>query len=90
MAMEIKEIRKNNMLMLVQKSGLSARDFAKTYGIDEAYISQIRRDVRAMGSAFARKIEEKYGLEKGWFDIPRTQQNATVTSLTLEVADNSG
>lgn len=42
--------------------------FAKLYGIDPTYISQLLKDHRPLGEKAARTMEEKLGKPRGWFD----------------------
>ncbi|MBB3006018.1 LexA family transcriptional regulator [Cupriavidus alkaliphilus] len=67
--MEIKDIRRNNLLTLLS-SHASIRAFADRTGVPAAYVSQIKNeaDGRGMGSKTARKIEEALGLPVGYMD----------------------
>jgi transcriptional regulator with XRE-family HTH domain len=68
--MEIAEIRLNNLIALMKSRGQTQADFAREMHAAPAYISQIinRHGGRRMGSAFARRVEIAYGLERGWMD----------------------
>lgn len=71
--MEIKDIRRNNLLALL--SGFaSIRAFADRTGVPAAYISQIKNEAggRGMGSKTARTIEEALGLATGYMDQAHT------------------
>ena len=75
--MEIKDIRRNNLLALL--SGFaSIRAFADRTGVPAAYISQIKNEAggRGMGSKTARTIEEALGLATGYMDQAHTDSGA--------------
>jgi hypothetical protein len=71
--MDIAEIRLSNLRGLVSRYK-SQREFADVVETSPAYISQTlnktlaRGKPRSIGSDFARKIEEKLGLDHGWMD----------------------
>ena len=77
--MDINEIRRQNMLLLIDRFKTQAR-FAEKIEKPASYISQIKKgkDNKGkeinMGSDFARDIEEKLGLEFGWLDNHHTVQ----------------
>lgn len=79
--MEIKDIRRNNLLTLL--SGFaSIRAFADRTGVPAAYISQIKNEAggRGMGSKTARNIEEALGLPTGFMD--QAHPDASVAAVT--------
>lgn len=72
--MEIKDIRRNRLLELIQEFG-TAKALADTVGVDETYLVNIKNRVktragtgRGMGDRIARRIEEKLGKPLGWMD----------------------
>lgn len=67
--MEIKDIRRNNLLALLTRFE-SIRQFADGTGVPAAYVSQIKNeaDGRGMGSKTARKIEASLNLPVGYMD----------------------
>lgn len=69
----IEAIRLANLSRLAEeftRGGLTTdRAVAQALGISAAYLSQMRKGVRAaIGSAAARKIERKAGKPEGWMD----------------------
>lgn len=75
--MDINEIRRQNMLLLIDGFKSQAQ-FAEKIDRPASYISQIKKgkDKQGkeinMGSDFARHIETELGLEFGWLDNPHT------------------
>lgn len=67
-AMNVREIRRQNLRLLIEDSGLKQAGFAKRYDLDAVVISQILNEHRNMGHEFARKVEENVGLEPGAMD----------------------
>ena len=71
--MDISEIRRQNLLLLIDKFKTQA-EFADKIDKPASYISQLKKgkDKKGketnMGSDFARDIENKLGLERGWLD----------------------
>lgn len=71
--MDISEIRRQNLLLLIDKFKTQA-EFADKIDKPASYISQLKKgkDKKGkeinMGSEFARDIEKKLGLEYGWLD----------------------
>lgn len=70
--MVINEIRRKNLEWLIYKGGPRAKGQLNEFGAraGEKYIllSQITNQLRNMGDVVARRMEEKLGLERGWFD----------------------
>jgi hypothetical protein len=83
MASTIKEIREQNLKILIIESGLSQGAFALKVETAPAYISQIFSTTtkRSMGDLVARKIEQKMNIPKGWMDTPH-QTNDTKDILS--------
>jgi len=67
--MDIKQIRRTNLLLLMERERSKAA-FARKVGTDPAYISQILSEkTRAeIGDTLARNIEKAYELTHGWMD----------------------
>jgi len=65
---DIKQIRRDNMLALIGKGTKAA--FARKVGTDPAYISQIlsTKTKADIGNELARAIEGAYELPYGWMD----------------------
>jgi hypothetical protein len=70
MNLTIREIRLNNLLLLLKESGLSQSAFAVKAETSAAYISQIIsiKTKRNMGDFVARNIELAFKKPKGWMD----------------------
>jgi plasmid maintenance system antidote protein VapI len=69
-----KATRLQNLLKLLDKSGMPQKDFAAAVGASEKYLSQLvsdgRRGVgRKIGDPTAKKIETRFGLPEGWMDV---------------------
>lgn len=67
--MDIKQIRRSNMLALIGGEKTKAA-FARKVGTEPAYISQIlsTKTKADIGDVVARAIEKAYGLDYGWMD----------------------
>ncbi len=85
--MDISSIRRKNLLVLIERYKTQA-GFAEAVDTAHAYISQLKKGVSAtgkviaMGTEFARKIEEKIGLQYGWMYSSHDQPEAA--SLQVE------
>jgi hypothetical protein len=78
----VEEIRRANLLLLIQESGSAAR-LAALSGLAAPYISQVSRavpnskgkGVRVMGPDVARRLETKMGKPRGWMDTDHSALN---------------
>ena len=73
--MKNKDIRRANLIMLIeegQAAGKNQREWADSLGLDPAYVSQIKNEVRDMGDEFAAKLEKSLGKRTGWMDELQT------------------
>lgn len=72
--MDIGQIRRQNMLALIDKYKTQAK-FAADINKPASYISQLKKGTKpngepiSMGNDFARDIEESLGLKHGWMDV---------------------
>ena len=69
----IEDLRKRriaNLQTLVDAHDSQAA-FARLYGCNESFISQILSGARNIGEVLARDIEVKFGMPCGWLDIRR-------------------
>ena len=66
--MDIKELRLKRMIELIERHG--QKKVADEVGIDTAYISQLKnpKNPKNIGEKLARRIEEAFGLSRGWMD----------------------
>lgn len=80
--MEIKDIRLENLRVILEAERLTQTELAIRCGISPSVISQIMTKRRNMGSSFARKLEGSLELTEGWFDSYHPK-----TSLMLEEPD---
>lgn len=71
--MEIKDIRLENLKVILEAERLTQTELAIRCGISPSVISQIMTKRRNMGSSFARKLEGSLGLTEGWFDTPHSR-----------------
>lgn len=90
---DIKQIRRDNMLFLIGKGTRAA--FAHNVGTDPAYISQIlsSKTKADVGNGLARAIEVAYKLPFGWMDqIHDGATDAVVASFewTYKNANDEG
>ena len=85
--MTINEIRRANLLFLLGEQ--NASDFAKHYGLDVSYLSQIKTRNRKMGDSFARRVEVALKLAVGWMDTahPDVAEHGEDTDKPLMVSD---
>lgn len=65
------QVRRANLLKLIQGSFLSHKEMAAKIGTSSSYVTQILSDNinKPMGHPLARKIEEAFNLARGWMDI---------------------
>jgi transcriptional regulator with XRE-family HTH domain len=71
-AMENKEIRRSNMLLLVEETPSGTiRELAEICGVSIAYLSQIKsnKTKRGMGDDVARRLERGMKKQPGWMDV---------------------
>lgn len=82
MALNVKEIRRKNLALLIEREG-GPSELAKKVGCSPSYISQIMSTVSRgdVGDRFARKIEEKLGLELNWMDADQDDETSTGVPL---------
>lgn len=87
-AMENKEIRRENMLLLAEQRG-SLRALGEATGTDETYLSNIKNRVngRGMGDEVARRFEERLNKSVGWMDVRHIDDD---TASDLEGANGYG
>ena len=86
--MDIKEIRRVNLLGLIAESeGVIARLARKT-GQNPSVLSQIKNGSRDMGHDIARALEEALSHEKGWMDRLQfpTAEEALYANEVLQLA----
>jgi phage repressor protein C with HTH and peptisase S24 domain len=65
--MDVKEIRRMNLLLLVERHG-SVRALADATDSPSTYLVNIKNKERAMGDELARRIEKKLDRPHGWMD----------------------
>lgn len=85
LAMTIDEIRWENLLELIGKASLAA--FAQQYALNESHLSQLKNRTRNIGKGFARQLENKMGIPKGWMDATHDGGQEAAEGLPLTVAD---
>lgn len=67
-SMDIKAIRIRNLQQIMRQRAESTAEFARTYGLDPSYLSQILNGHRGFGEKAARKMETQIGLQPGALD----------------------
>ncbi|WAR46936.1 hypothetical protein [Methylomonas rapida] len=87
MALTINEIRKTNLLILIDEVGKKST-IAKLADTDPAYISQVLSEnpkhSRNIGEDFARKLENGCGKPRGWMDQYHPRNAVGNLNATLE------
>lgn len=73
-AMEIKDIRRHNLLVLRARYK-TFKALAEAIGTDPAVLSQINTGYREMGHDIARRIEVALELPVGWMDTPKIAES---------------
>lgn len=68
--MDKKTSRRHWLKEIVTRSGLRSAEFARNYGIDETYLSQLLNGHGSFGEKSARNLERKIGLPEGHLDRP--------------------
>lgn len=71
--MNIKDIRRNNLLKLKAEFGSFAA-LAKRTNTDASYLSQVNIKARDMGHDVARRLESALGKTPGWMDTQHNPQ----------------
>ena len=66
--METKEIRVQKLRDLVEQAGGIAAFARQNNGVDPTYVSQLLNGHRSFGEKAARNMEQKVGLQYGYFD----------------------
>jgi SOS-response transcriptional repressor LexA len=78
-AMDINQIRRNN-LALLKHASRTFEAISDRSGVPPNYLSQINTGARNMGDEVARKLEAAYGQDRGWMDT--LQVKVTVDGTT--------
>ncbi len=66
--MENKQIRRANLLKLLERHGTLVQLAEKTHTVP-AHLSQVKNGTRAIGDEVARRIEAHLHLGNGWMDV---------------------
>lgn len=82
--MENKEIRRQNVLQLIEQCNGSVKEFADKAGMQPAQASHLKTGFRNVGDNLARRIERAFNKEVGWMDKEPTTATET-TALALEM-----
>lgn len=72
------DIRRDNLLQLVDKHKTKANVSRLGRGANSGFISQICNGDRQMGEKAARKLEEQLDIAPGYFDLNQNGDNAAV------------
>lgn len=81
------QVRRENLIRLVEeKAGGNRSEFARLVGTQSTYISQIcsENPSKNLGADLASRIEELFGLPKGWMSMPHGSEIDTVSSMILD------
>lgn len=83
LSVNIYDIRKQNLGLLLRESGMPLGEFAKQTGVSAIYLTQVlsAKTQRHMGDKVARRIENKRDLPPGWMDA--------ITSPTMDLSDTA-
>lgn len=76
----IEEIRRDNLLKLIEDSGVGITKFSEHLGRSQSQISNLKNSVREIGSELAREIERALNLERGWMDNDHTKNEPLYTT----------
>ena len=92
--MEVRDIRRNNLLLLIRRQGGTQAEFARVAGVSPNYINQVLNSWqgRGLGHQVARKIERAVGKSRGWMDTshPEDWQEAETMADPHQRSTGSG
>lgn len=76
MLLDIKEIRRNNLMVAIKIAGSAAKLYSAS-GISPSAISQMKNKngTKSIGEKIARKIEESLNLPHAWMDQTHEEEN---------------
>lgn len=77
--MEIKEIRRRNLLSLLEDYG--QKELGKLTDTPPNYFSQVKNRTRNMGDTVARRVEKMLGKSVGWLDTTHEKNNVVPTDI---------
>lgn len=83
--MNIKDVRLDNMLLLIEESG-SQVAFCERVGMQPTEASQIKsaKNKRNIGNELARRIEKAFNKDEYWLDLSRQKVDLSSTSVVRE------
>lgn len=83
-----------NFRKVLERSGLSAREFGETLGISESYVSNILHGARSLSREVLRGLAEKYGVNLNDFimagESGKTAETAYIELFRQEAAAGRG
>ena len=89
--MNIKEIRTQNLLQLIEDAGsmqaLAERAQRVEETINANYLSQLKNGTKGMGDKYARKLESALGLPTDWMDSDHNEAGAG--KIDLKAIENA-
>lgn len=90
--MEVKEVRKRNLALLIGRSGGNQASFARSVGASPNYINQLLNgwQGRGVGDSLARRIERKAAKPKGWMDTPHSDEWRGIDTMAAQRTFSSG
>lgn len=93
--MEIKEIRRKNLEMLIEERSKGRQtEFANEYDLNQGELSGILMGKRPFGERKARNLEKKLKLPEGWLDRDESEtvkpETALIPILDIKLACGNG
>lgn len=88
--MDIKDIRRENLLGLIREIGDGEiAELARKTGQDPSYLSQIKNGHRNLGNAAARNLEKALEKPKGWLDHRQfaTGEDAVIVNEMMQLKE---
>jgi hypothetical protein len=82
--MDVQEIRRNNLIALVEKYGGQAKLAKKVPPTAPGHISQMYNATRDMGNSIARRFEDQLDMTHGWMDMPHDPESVKIARSISE------
>lgn len=84
--MENKEIRRANLLLLVDKTqSKTIKELADRCDVSVAYLSHVKTRIRGMGDDVARRLERGMKKGTGWMDIRHDRPSDNIEPTEEEI-----
>ncbi|MEN7429671.1 hypothetical protein VA599_02870 [Chromobacterium sp. TRC.1.1.SA] len=83
--MDISEIRRQNVLKLIEECDDSVKAFADKVGIQPGQASHLKTGFRNVGPNMAKRIEQAFDKESGWISRDHSQDEKVIAATIPEV-----